>query len=176
MRWTRSSCSAFENLAEIPRDENADELLGQGGVVFGEVAKRQWDSYCVQYILEHSLDEHLLAGLLEYATNERGSKSVVKVLKEGGKDTLDRVVQSPRRVVDLALSLTASQLIANVLPTISAVTSLELMIPWADKEQCALLYEATSSGCACERRVRRLSCFSIERLKSNVFTFVLRSR
>jgi hypothetical protein len=37
--------------------------------------------------------EHLLAGLLEYSTNEQGSKSVVKALKEGGKETLDRVVQ-----------------------------------------------------------------------------------
>jgi ABC-type proline/glycine betaine transport system ATPase subunit len=37
--------------------------------------------------------EHLLSGLLEFATNEQGSKSVVKALKEGGKETLDRVVQ-----------------------------------------------------------------------------------
>ncbi|KAJ7089155.1 hypothetical protein C8R44DRAFT_892533 [Mycena epipterygia] len=153
---------AFENLAEIPRDENADELLGQGGVVFGEVAKHQWDSYCIQYILEHSLDEHLLAGLLEYATNERGSKSVVKVLKEGGKDTLDRVVQSPRRVcglfsspcfyvstcsmtvhgVDLALSLTGSRLVAS-----------------ADKGQRTLLYGCirghivTLRGCKTGKKV-----------------------
>ncbi|KAJ7253278.1 armadillo-type protein, partial [Mycena rebaudengoi] len=135
---------AFENLEESAKDGIVDELLGQGGAVFGEVAKSQWGSYCVQHILEHGSDkhrqmalEHLLAGLLEYATNEQGSKSVVKALKEGGKETLDRVVQrmcepakGARRamIVDLALSLTGSQLIASVLPT-------------ADKDQRALLYD-----------------------------------
>lgn len=37
--------------------------------------------------------EHLTSGLLEYATNEQGAKSVNKALKEGGKDTLDRFVK-----------------------------------------------------------------------------------
>jgi len=37
--------------------------------------------------------DHLLEGLLEFSTNEQGSKSVTKALKEGGKDTLDRVVK-----------------------------------------------------------------------------------
>lgn len=37
--------------------------------------------------------EHLLAGLLEYSTNEQGAKSVAKALKEGGKDALDRIVK-----------------------------------------------------------------------------------
>ncbi|KAJ7092994.1 armadillo-type protein [Mycena belliarum] len=135
---------AFENLEESAKDGIVDELLGQGGAVFGEVAKSQWGAYCVQHILEHGSDghramalEHLLAGLLEYATNEQGSKSVAKALKEGGKETLDRVVRrmcepakGARRamIVDLALSLTGSQLIASVLPN-------------ADKEQRALLYE-----------------------------------
>ena len=36
---------------------------------------------------------HLLEGLLEFATNEQGSKSVTKALKEGGKETLDKVVE-----------------------------------------------------------------------------------
>lgn len=36
--------------------------------------------------------QHLLDGLLEFATNEQGSKSVTKALKEGGKDTLDKVI------------------------------------------------------------------------------------
>ena len=36
--------------------------------------------------------EHLVSGLLEYSTNEQGSKSVTKALKEGGKETLDRVI------------------------------------------------------------------------------------
>ncbi|KAK6974541.1 ARM repeat-containing protein [Favolaschia claudopus] len=135
---------AFENLEETAKDGIVDELLGQGITVFGEVAKSQWGSYCIQHILEHGSEnhrqmalEHLLTGLLEFATNEQGSKSVVKALKEGGKGTLDRVVgrmcepaKGARRamIVDLALSLTGSQLIASVLPT-------------ADKDQRALLYD-----------------------------------
>ncbi|KAL0952147.1 hypothetical protein HGRIS_008764 [Hohenbuehelia grisea] len=135
---------AFENLEESAKDGIVDELLNQGAAVFGEVAKNQWGSYCIQHILEHGSDkhrlmtlDHLLNGLLEYATNEQGAKSVTKALKEGGKDTLDRVVQrmcepakGARRamIVDLALSVTGSQLIASVLPS-------------ADKDQRANLYD-----------------------------------
>ncbi|KAH9897702.1 ARM repeat-containing protein [Cubamyces lactineus] len=139
---------AFENLEESAKDGIVDELLNQGPQVFGEVAKSQWGSYCVQHILEHGSQRHremalghLLAGLLEYATNEQGIKSITKALKEGGKDTLDRVIKrmcepakSARRamIVDLALSVTGSQLIASVLPN-------------ADKDQRALLYESIRS-------------------------------
>ncbi|OJT09567.1 Meiotic coiled-coil protein 2 [Trametes pubescens] len=136
---------AFENLEESAKDGIVDELLNQGPNVFGEVAKNQWGSYCVQHILEHGSQRHrdmamshILAGLLEYATSEQGIKSITKALKEGGKDTLDRVIRrmcepakSARRamIVDLALSPTGSQLIASVLPN-------------ADKDQRALLYES----------------------------------
>ncbi|TBU26856.1 ARM repeat-containing protein [Dichomitus squalens] len=136
---------AFENLEESAKDGIVDELLNQGPVVFGEVAKSQWGSYCIQHILEHGSQrhrelalEHLIGGLLEYATNEQGIKSITKALKEGGKDTLDRIIKrmcepakSARRatVVDLALSVTGSQLIASVLPN-------------ADKDQRALLYDS----------------------------------
>lgn len=51
-------------------------------------------------VLEHGSDkhrqltlDHLIAGLLDYATNEQGYKSITKALKEGGKDTLDKVVK-----------------------------------------------------------------------------------
>jgi hypothetical protein len=55
---------------------------------------------CANSVLEHgsakhrqmALD-HLVTGLLEFATNEQGSKSVTKALKEGGKETLDRIVK-----------------------------------------------------------------------------------
>ncbi|KAF8346084.1 armadillo-type protein [Amanita rubescens] len=135
---------AFENLEAEAKDGIVDELLNQGPAVFSEVAKSQWGSYCIQHILEHGSEkhrkltlDHLLDGLLEFATNEQGSKSITKALKEGGKETLDRIIKrmcepakSARRamIVDLALSVTGSQLIASVLPT-------------ADKEQRALLYE-----------------------------------
>ncbi|KAK7695134.1 hypothetical protein QCA50_002324 [Cerrena zonata] len=136
---------AFENLEESAKDGIVDELLNQGPVVFGEVAKSQWGSYCVQHILEHGSHQHrelaldhLIDGLLDYATNEQGAKSITKALKEGGQDTLNRVIkrmsepaQGARRamIVDLALSVTGSQLIASVLPN-------------ADKDQRALLYDS----------------------------------
>ncbi|RPD82853.1 ARM repeat-containing protein [Lentinus tigrinus ALCF2SS1-7] len=136
---------AFENLEDTAKDGIVDEILNQGAIVFGEVAKNQWGSYCIQHILEHGSPrhremalEHILSGLLEYATNEQGIKSITKALKEGGKDTLDRIIKrmcepakSARRamIVDLALSVTGSQLIASVLPN-------------ADKDQRALLYES----------------------------------
>lgn len=54
--------------------------------------------YCP--VLEHGSEkhrrmtlDHLLDGLLEFATNEQGSKSLTKALKEGGLDTLDKVVR-----------------------------------------------------------------------------------
>ncbi|KAH9964180.1 armadillo-type protein [Russula dissimulans] len=136
---------AFENLEESAKDGIVEELLNQGPIVFGEVAKNQWGSYCIQHILEHgsakhrqmALD-HLVTGLLEFATNEQGSKSVTKALKEGGKETLDRFVKrmaestkGGRRaiIVDLALSVTGSQIIASVLPNV-------------DKDQRTLLYES----------------------------------
>ena len=37
--------------------------------------------------------DHLMEGLLEYATHEQASKSVRKVLKEGGKEVVDKVVK-----------------------------------------------------------------------------------
>ncbi|KAF5365236.1 hypothetical protein D9758_005402 [Tetrapyrgos nigripes] len=136
---------AFENLEDSAKDGIIDEILNQGPSVFSEVTKNQWGSYCIQHILEHGSEkhrqmtlEHLITGLLEYATNEQGYKSITKALKEGGKDMLDKVIKrmcepakaSSRRamIVDLALSVTGSQLIASVLPT-------------ADKDQRALLYE-----------------------------------
>ena len=91
--------------------------------------------------------DHLIAELLDYATNEQGFKSVTKAFKETGPETLARIVKrmcepakgsaipafwsasltpsptSGRRamVVDLALSPTGSQLIANVLPQVSCL-------------------------------------------------------
>ncbi len=155
-------------MEEAAKDGIVDELLNHGSVVFGEVAKSQWGSYCIQHsesflccvclvlnghieVLEHGSAkhrnlalEHLISGLLEYATSEQGAKSVTKALKEGGKDTLDRIIKrmcepakgyvtrfhnaccsdirtpSGRRamIVDLALSVTGSQLIASVLPNV----------------------------------------------------------
>lgn len=90
--------------------------------------------------------EHLVTGLLDFATHEQGTKSITKALKEGGKETLDRIIarmceqskgyapdrftstalqaltrhNSGRRaiIVDLALSVAGSQLIATVLPNV----------------------------------------------------------
>lgn len=95
--------------------------------------------------------EHLVAGLLDFATHEQGTKSITKALKEGGKETLDRIISrmceqskgyapnwsastplqeltrlhSGRRatIVDLALSVAGSQLIATVLPNVRGYVS-----------------------------------------------------
>ncbi|EJD04201.1 ARM repeat-containing protein [Fomitiporia mediterranea MF3/22] len=158
---------AFENLEESAKDGIVDELLNRGPLVFADVAKNQWGSYCIQHILEHGSYKHrdlalslLLAGLLEFATNEQGFKSVTKALKEGGKDTLDKFVNRMREsppsgrraiIVDLALSTTGSQLIASVLPNI-------------DKDQRTTLYDAirghivTLRGCKTGSKVIWLLC------------------
>jgi len=98
------------------KDGIVDEILNQGFAVFSEVAKNQWGSYCIQHskgiysfqfdfltlssVLEHGSEKHrkmtlghLIYGLLEFSTNEQGSKSVTKALKEGGIETLDSVVR-----------------------------------------------------------------------------------
>lgn len=36
--------------------------------------------------------EHLVVGLLDFAIHEQGTKSITKALKEGGKETLDRII------------------------------------------------------------------------------------
>ncbi|KAH7886388.1 armadillo-type protein [Phlebopus sp. FC_14] len=135
---------AFENLEESAKDGIIDELLNQGSAVFGEIAKNQWGSYCIQHILEHGSPkhrqmclDHLINDLLDYATNEQGFKSITKAFKDAGPETLGKIVKrmcepakGGRRamIVDLALSVTGSQLIASVLPQ-------------ADKDQRTLLYE-----------------------------------
>lgn len=40
---------AFENLEESAKDDIVDELLNRGPLVFAEVTKNQWGSYCVQH-------------------------------------------------------------------------------------------------------------------------------
>ena len=47
--WLIICQHAFENLEESAKDGIVDELLNQGPVVFGEVAKNQWGSYCIQH-------------------------------------------------------------------------------------------------------------------------------
>jgi hypothetical protein len=95
--------------------------------------------YCCFFypVLEHGSPkhrqmclDHIMSDLLDYATNEQGYKSVTKALKETGPETLDRIVKrmcepakGGRRamIVDLALSVTGSQLIASTLPQVCSV-------------------------------------------------------
>ncbi|KAJ7904929.1 hypothetical protein B0H13DRAFT_2334488 [Mycena leptocephala] len=102
---------AFENLEESAKDGIVDELLEQGAAVFSEIPIL----IIIDTVLEHGSEkyrqvalEQPLTGLLEFATNELGSKSVVKALKEGGKETLDRAVQrmcEPAKVLVLIASV-----------------------------------------------------------------------
>ncbi|KAI6012746.1 ARM repeat-containing protein [Pisolithus orientalis] len=135
---------AFENLEESAKDGIVDELLNQGPAVFAEICKNQWGSYCIQHILEHGSQkhrqmclDHLINDLLDFATNEQGFKSVTRAFKEADSETTARMVKrmcepakGGRRamIVDLALSVTGSQLIASILPQ-------------ADNDQRALLYD-----------------------------------
>ncbi|KAJ7814364.1 armadillo-type protein [Mycena leptocephala] len=124
---------AFENLEESAKDGIVDELLGQVGTVFGEVAKSpptRWEKHRQMAL------EYLLPGLLEFATNKQDSQNALTTLKEGRKEMIDRRAAHvragegarPAMIVDLALSLTGSQLIVSVLLT-------------ADKNQRAALYD-----------------------------------
>ncbi|KAJ7815194.1 hypothetical protein B0H14DRAFT_2375543 [Mycena olivaceomarginata] len=119
---------ALEKTRGDRQDGIIDELLAHGAAVLGEVEKSQWGSYCIQHMLENGSEkhrqmalEHPLTALLEFATNEQVSKSVLKALKKGGKEMLDRVVQPARGyaclLCDDRRSLTGNQLIASVLPT-----------------------------------------------------------
>ncbi|KAJ7925684.1 hypothetical protein B0H13DRAFT_2314274 [Mycena leptocephala] len=74
---------AFENLEESAKDGIVDELLGQVGAVFSEVAKSQWGSYCIQHILEH---------VGESPPDSTGSPPHWPA-QESGKEMLERVVQ-----------------------------------------------------------------------------------
>jgi len=111
------------------RMESSMNFSIKGLRYLSEVAKSQWGSYCIQHVLEHGSEkhrrmtlDHLLDGLLEFATNEQGSKSITKALKEGGLDTLDKVVRCMcesangahrAMIVDLALSVTVLSIIQS---------------------------------------------------------------
>ncbi|KAJ7897500.1 hypothetical protein B0H13DRAFT_2337843 [Mycena leptocephala] len=144
---------AFENLEESTKDGIVDELLGQVGTVFGEVAKsypRTWSEKHRQMALEH-----LLPGLLKFATNEQDSQNALTTLEEGRKEMIDRVVQrmcEPAKGYVVFPSflffsrLTLPLLIASVLLT-------------ADKNQRAALYDCirvhivTLHGCKTDSKV-----------------------
>ncbi|KAJ7460373.1 armadillo-type protein [Mycena galericulata] len=114
-RRARSSCSAFETLEESARDG----LLGPGGAVFGEVAK---SAYCVQRIRARVGRAPLAGPRLEYATNEQGSKSVMKA------STVSRTRSSvPVRVHPQAHRY-AARVLEGHLPLISTKVNLTLFI------------------------------------------------
>ncbi|KAJ7711936.1 hypothetical protein B0H14DRAFT_2414461, partial [Mycena olivaceomarginata] len=117
------------------QDGIIDELLAHGTAVFSEVAKSQWGFYCIQHILEHGSEKHRqmaledpLTALLEFTTNEQVNQSVVKALKEGGKETLDRGVQPAKGYAVPPSFLSFSRL---TLPVVLA----------AKKDRCAALYD-----------------------------------
>ncbi|KAJ7861156.1 hypothetical protein B0H13DRAFT_1900626 [Mycena leptocephala] len=61
---------------------------------------------------------------LRIRDEQAGHKSVLGALREGGKEPLDRVVHAhSAMLIDLALSLTGSQLITSVLPTLTRTSA-----------------------------------------------------
>lgn len=62
------------------------------------------NAYTATVLEHHGLEKHkqltlphLLDGLFEFATNEQGSKSVTKALKDSGKATLDKTVEGTQQ-------------------------------------------------------------------------------
>ncbi|KAH7100135.1 ARM repeat-containing protein [Auriculariales sp. MPI-PUGE-AT-0066] len=134
----------FENVED--EDPAKEEIVRELIAGFGNIVKNQFGAFCVQHLLEHGSSKHrdmalnqLMDGLLEYASNEQGVKSIQKALKEGGPDILDRICkrmcEPPQKggrralIVDLALNPTGSQLIASILPNVN-------------KDQRTILYDA----------------------------------
>ncbi|KAJ7108794.1 hypothetical protein C8R44DRAFT_986716 [Mycena epipterygia] len=88
---------AFENLEESAKTGIVDELLGQGGVVFGEVAKSQWGSYCVQHTLEHGSDKH---ARWRWSISSRGSSTCV-IENASWDGTAEENIAPYQRLMDL---------------------------------------------------------------------------
>ncbi|KAJ7893000.1 hypothetical protein B0H13DRAFT_2339835 [Mycena leptocephala] len=89
-KWTALACHEPGSLVVQhleAKDGLVDELLGQGGSVFGDVARSQWGSYSIRR-------KHLFADILAYATDEQGSKLV---LRESGQDKYSRTGYSRTR-------------------------------------------------------------------------------
>ncbi|GJJ13212.1 hypothetical protein Clacol_007463 [Clathrus columnatus] len=144
-KWASLAChetgslvvqTAFEQCEEADKEVIIGELLDEEA--FSEVVTNAW-------VLEHGVPHHrakavdnLIKGLSQYASHEQSIKCVLKALKEGGPEVLDRVVarlceppKGGRRasLVDISLSPIGSQLVGTILPNVN-------------KEQRSALYEA----------------------------------
>ncbi|KIJ54299.1 hypothetical protein M422DRAFT_241548 [Sphaerobolus stellatus SS14] len=151
-KWASLAChetgslvvqTAFEQCEDGDKELIIGELLDEEA--FTEVVTNAWGNFCVLHLLEHGAPHHqakaidnLIKGLSQYASHEQSIKSVLKALKEGGADVLDRVVlrlceppKGGRRasLVDISLSPIGSQLVGTILPNVN-------------KEQRSALYEA----------------------------------
>ncbi|KAJ7259050.1 hypothetical protein C8J57DRAFT_1643832 [Mycena rebaudengoi] len=132
---------AFENLEESSKEGIDDELPGQGAAIFSEIPIL----IIIDTVLEHGSKkyrqmalEHLFTGLLEGREGDARPRRAAHVRAgEGARLAM---------TMDLALSLTGSQLIVYVPPTAHLLSldllNFHLMIPaQADKDQCAALYD-----------------------------------
>ncbi|KAF8586248.1 ARM repeat-containing protein [Ramaria rubella] len=151
-KWASLAChetgslvvqTAFEQCEEVDKELIIGELLDEEA--FGEVVTNAWGNFCILHLLEHGSPQHrslaitnLVNGLSQYASHEQSIKSVLKALKEGGPEVLDKVVvrlceppKGGRRasLVDISLSPIGSQLVGTILPNVN-------------KEQRSALYEA----------------------------------
>jgi pumilio RNA-binding family len=106
--------TAFEQCEEGDKELIIGELLDEEA--FGEVVTNAWGNFCILHresrfcscvgsnvehilVLEHGSPHHrslaianLINGLSQYASHEQSIKSVLKALKEGGPEILDKVV------------------------------------------------------------------------------------
>ena len=93
------SIKGLRYLAKSPRTSGVPTASSTVRFFFIQVVSISY-YYGALLVLEHGSEkhrrmtlDHLLDGLLEFATNEQGSKSLTKALKEGGMETLDKVVR-----------------------------------------------------------------------------------
>lgn len=121
-KWASLAChetgslvvqTAFEQCEESDKELIIGELLNEEA--FGEVVTNAWGNFCILHresvlffgtlqtyiyaVLEHGSPHHrslainnLVNGLSQYASHEQSIKSVLKALKEGGPEVLDKVV------------------------------------------------------------------------------------
>ncbi|KAF8527378.1 armadillo-type protein, partial [Hysterangium stoloniferum] len=151
-KWASLAChetgslvvqTAFEQCEEADKELIIGELLDEEA--FTDVVTNAWGNFCILHLLEHGSPHHralaidnLVNGLSQYASHEQSIKSVLKALKEGGPEVLDKVVtrlceppKGGRRasLVDISLSPIGSQLVGTILPNVN-------------KDQRSALYEA----------------------------------
>ncbi|KAJ7688337.1 hypothetical protein B0H14DRAFT_3670055 [Mycena olivaceomarginata] len=132
------------------QDGIIDELLAHGAAVFSEVAKNQWGSYCIQHKAPQNAAQAPPHCPARVRDERAGQQECGQAPMEGGKETLDRVVQPAKRYAVLPSFLSCSRLTLPVVARHATIVNLALaheeqviasVLPPAKKDRCAALYD-----------------------------------